>query len=248
MTGNTEDIDPFTELCDHKMMNMDNPSGAATGTVTALIRRDIVAGALELGSRMKLHELAARYGCGLMPVRGALLQLQGEGLVEVTPNCGARVRAIDAEFVANVFDLRIAIEALLARRAAERITPDQIAALEVAQATFESRIAAADSPAILRANREFHAIVNAAARTPAATVAMERQRDLTAALWSRYGYGTSRAAAAAAEHRQLIVALRMRDPDLAVAVAAAPAGLGRDEQLARLGGEPAGRGGGGPGP
>jgi DNA-binding GntR family transcriptional regulator len=222
-------------------MIMDNPSGAATGTVTALIRRDIVAGALELGSRMKLHELAARYGCGLMPVRGALLQLQGEGLVEVTPNCGARVRAIDAEFVANVFDLRIAIEALLARRAAERITPDQIAALEAAQTTFESRIAAADSPAILRANREFHAIVNAAARNPEATVAIERQRDLTAALWSRYGYGTSRAAGAAAEHRQLIGALRMRDPDLAVAIATAHAALARNELLARMADMPVAR-------
>jgi DNA-binding GntR family transcriptional regulator len=226
-------IQKTTEF-DHISDNGDVAPGAATGSVTALIRRDIVAGELALGSRLKLHALAERYGFGLMPIRGALQQLQGEGLVDVIPNCGARVRAIDGEFVANLFDLRIVIEALLARRAAERITQDQLSALARAQEGFEESIRDGDQPAILLANRTFHAIVNEAARNPEATAILARQRDLTAALWARYGYGTQRAAGAADDHRQLLSALRSHDADLAASIATAHAAKARNELLARM--------------
>ena len=82
---------------------------------------------MPFGSRLTLEQLASRYSAGHMPIREALRQLQGEGLVVLTPNRGARVRAVDIEFVRNIFDLRMAIAPMLARRAAERIQPEQIA-------------------------------------------------------------------------------------------------------------------------
>ena len=63
------------------------------------------------------------------------------GLVVQAPNRGARVRAVDVDFVRNIFDLRIAIEAMLARRAAERMEPPTIVMLEAAER--ESAVAAA---------------------------------------------------------------------------------------------------------
>jgi DNA-binding GntR family transcriptional regulator len=210
----------------------DMAPGVATMTVAGHIRSDIVAGELALGSRLKLHALSKRYGVGLMPIRGALQQLQGEGLVELTPNCGARVRAVDAEFVANLFDLRVLIETLLARRAAERITPTEITALKEAGAEFEARAKNSDQAALLAANRAFHAIVNDAARNPQATEILARQQDLTTALWSRYGHSQERTVGAISDHRQIIRALETHDVDLAASLATIHAIKARNDLLA----------------
>jgi DNA-binding GntR family transcriptional regulator len=110
----------------------------AVGDIADRLRRDIVAGTIGLGDRLKLEALAQRYSTGHMPVREALRQLAGEGLVEIAPNRGARVREVDLEFVHNLFDLRIVIEALIARRCAERIDAPQLAELEAAQAHYEA--------------------------------------------------------------------------------------------------------------
>ncbi len=209
--------------------------GAATGSVASRIRRDILSGELSFGSRLKLHALAARYRFGVTPIRGALLQLQGEGLVEMTPNCGARVRVVDAAFVSNLFDLRIVIEALLARRATERITAAQLAALDEAEIGYVAAVKGGEQETILGANRRFHDIVHEAAGNSEATAILARQRDITTALWSRFGYGAARATDAAADHRQMIAAFRLRDSDLAASLATAHAAKARNELLGRMG-------------
>ena len=79
-----------------------------------------------------------RRGYAPLPTLGcAVLETSGEWTT-------ARVRAVDVDFVRNLFDLRIAIESMLARRAAERMQPDSIAALEAAQRGFEACIEARD--------------------------------------------------------------------------------------------------------
>src|SRR5436190_12971338 len=118
---------------------MEESLGTASVTIRDRVRDDIVAGALPFGSRLTLDLLATRYSVGHTPVREALRQLEGEGLVVLTPNRGARVRAVDLDFVRNIFDLRIAIEAMLARRSAERIEIGHIARLESIHARFEAQ-------------------------------------------------------------------------------------------------------------
>ncbi len=125
----------------------------ASAAICDRVRDDIVAGNLSFGSRLTLDLLAARYAVGHMPVREALRQLQGEGLVVLTPNRGARVRAVDVEFVRNVFDLRITIEAMLARRAAERIEAGQVARLEALEGELEAAAARRDYASLLALNR-----------------------------------------------------------------------------------------------
>lgn len=198
------------------------------------IRDDIVAGSLPFGSRLTLEQLATRYGTGHMPIREALRQLQGEGLVVQTPNRGARVRAVDVEFVRNLFDLRIAIESMLARRAAERIQPEQIAALQAVEHEFESCIEACNFAGALAANRKFHRIVNEAANNPEATALLDRHWRLIAALWTVHGYGEERAAGVISDHHQLIRAFAARDTDVAACLAMAHAAKAKQELIARM--------------
>jgi DNA-binding GntR family transcriptional regulator len=206
----------------------------ASITICDRIRDDIVAGALSFGSRLTLDLLAARYSIGHMPVREALRQLQGEGLVVLTPNRGARVRAVDIEFVRNIFDLRIVIEAMLARRAAERIERRQIAKLEAIQGEFEAKARARDFAALLTINREFHSVINEAAQNPEAATVLDRHRRLIAALWNLHGYGEDRPAGVISDHRHIIGALSARDADVAASLAMAHAAKAKQELVARM--------------
>ena len=198
------------------------------------IRDDIVAGSLPFGSRLTLDRLASLYAIGHMPVREALRQLQGEGLVVQTPNCGARVRAVDVEFVRNIFDLRIAIESMLARRAAERIKRKDVAALEAVQRSFETSVAARDFAGALAANRVFHRTINGAAGNPEASALLDRHWRLIAALWNLYGYGEERATGVISDHHQLIRAFSTRDTDAAACLAMAHAAKAKQELIDRM--------------
>jgi len=206
----------------------------AAGAVCAQLRKDILAGLFDFGGRLKIDDLAARYATSHMPIREALRQLQGEGLVMVEPNRGARVRGIDAEFIRDIFDLRIALESMLARRAAERITPTQLAKLAAIEEELEARAAHRDYTAVLTANQAFHATINEAAGNVEAIRVLELHWNLIVALWGRHGYGTDRAAGVISDHRQLVVALRARDADGASILASAHAVKAKQEMLRRF--------------
>jgi len=200
------------------------------------LRQDILAGAFPFGGRLKIDDLAARYTTSHMPIREALRQLQGEGLVNVEPNRGARVRAVDVEFVRDMFDLRIALEAMLARRAAERIRPDQFDALARIQAELEACAGRADYAGVLAANQAFHAVINEAAGNVEAIRVLDRHWNIIVALWGRHGYGEERVAGVISDHRQIVFALKERDAEGAAILATAHAAKAKQEMLRRIGG------------
>ena len=206
----------------------------ASSTLVDRIRDDIVAGHLAFGSRLTLDALAARYDVGHMPIREALRQLQGEGVLVLTPNRGARVRAVDADFVRNIFDMRIAIEAMLARRAARAIDARGIARLEAIEDEFEAKARAKDFRALLALNRQFHSVINDAAQNPEAEAVLDRHRRLIAALWLAHGYGDDRPAGVISDHRHIIAALAAHDADVAAALAMAHAAKAKQELIARM--------------
>lgn len=213
---------------------MDDALSTTSIAIRDRVRGDILRGALPFGSRLTLDLLAERYSVGHMPVREALRQLEGEGLVVLTPNRVARVRAVDLDFVRNIFDLRIAIEAMLARRAAERIEHAQIARLESLQDEFEMRARKRDFESLLRLNREFHNVISEAAGNPEATNVLDRHWLVIAALWNLYGYGEKRVGGVISDHRQIIDALATHDADVAACLAMAHAAKAKQALIARM--------------
>jgi len=206
----------------------------ASITIRDRVRDDIVAGTLAFGSRLTLDLLARRYSVGHMPVREALRQLEGEGLVVLTPNRCARVRGVDVEFVRNIFDLRIAIEAMLARRAAERIENRHIDRLKSIQALYEARARKRDFESLLLLNREFHDVINDAANNPEAAKVLDGHWHVIAALWNLHGYGEKRVAGVVSDHRQMIEALSAHDAEVAACLAMAHAAKAKQALLARM--------------
>lgn len=210
------------------------PIEPAPPSICDRLRQDILVGAFAFGGRLKIDELSDRYTTSHMPIREALRQLQGEGLVVVEPNRGARVRAVDIDFVRDMFDLRVALESMLARRAAERITPDRIERIRRIEDELEAHAAKADYANVLACNQAFHAAINEAAGNVEAIRILERHWNIIIALWGRHGYGAERAAGVISDHRQIIVALEQHDAEGAAILAAAHAAKAKQEMVRRF--------------
>jgi DNA-binding GntR family transcriptional regulator len=98
-------------------------SAAALSTVDALtesLRARILSGELKPGTPLREEALSGEYEVARHSLRSALRALQGEGIVQIEPNRGARVRSLSPEDVRGLSDLRIALEVEGARKALER--------------------------------------------------------------------------------------------------------------------------------
>jgi DNA-binding GntR family transcriptional regulator len=109
-------------------------------------------GRLELrpGERLRLEELAGRFGVSLTPVRHALRRLESEGLVVSLPRRGSRVAPLSIEELEEVQALRLGLESFLARAGAERCTASALDEMEGARDELERAFRAGDLDAYLR--------------------------------------------------------------------------------------------------
>lgn len=94
-------------------------SDPAALQIAESLREAIITGALAPGERLREVALATQFSTSRVPVREALRELTADGYVELRPNAGARVAQTTAADVQVLFDMRIVLEASLARSAAE---------------------------------------------------------------------------------------------------------------------------------
>ena len=208
---------------------------ATTATrVAAELRKRILHGQLTPGSRLKLEELASQLDVSHMPVREALRELEGEGLLELYPHRGAVIKGVDAKFVRNLYDVRGAIEGMLTERCAEIVDAAGIRELNELVEAHARMVAAHDNEGMLGANRRLHDSINAWANNPEALRMLARGRVLVDALRLRYGFGQGRADAVVAEHRTLMRAIERHDDERAGGVARRHCMRARDDLLARM--------------
>src|SRR5881275_1639865 len=88
------------------------------------LRESIILGELTPGAPLRLEELAQRLGMSISPIREAVRQLEALGLAEHLPHHGAKVMRLDVEELRELFSIRLALEGMALRRAAELFTPD----------------------------------------------------------------------------------------------------------------------------
>ena len=94
-----------------------------SSTVDALadsLRERILAGELAPGTPLREEALSSEYDVARHSLRSALRTLQGEGIVQIETNRGARVKSLSPEDVRGLSDLRLALEVEAARMALER--------------------------------------------------------------------------------------------------------------------------------
>jgi DNA-binding GntR family transcriptional regulator len=83
------------------------------------LREAIILGELTPGTPLRLEDLARQLGMSISPIREAVRQLEALGLAEHVPHHGAKVMALDVEELRELFSIRLALESMAVRRAAE---------------------------------------------------------------------------------------------------------------------------------
>jgi DNA-binding GntR family transcriptional regulator len=96
----------------------ESPSSSAD-TTRARIRELIISGEFAPGSRLRERELSQALDVSRVPVREALQQLEAEGFIDTSPRRGATVKQITLKDVNELFDVRLSLEVLAARLAAQ---------------------------------------------------------------------------------------------------------------------------------
>lgn len=175
------------------------------------MRTDIIAGVFGAETHLRLSVLVARYGLSAAPIREALNQLEAEGLLELLPNRGARLRRIDRDFVGELFEIRLALEPMLVERAVVAATERDVERLRAIQAELERAIARRRVEEVVRLNRDFHRGFYRIRPNRSAMRLLDQHSAVTSAVRRHYGFPPARFRTIVEEHRALLSACAARD-------------------------------------
>ncbi len=160
---------------DHFNSRRDKPTPLNEPTylkIKKAIISDLVGGIFQPGDHLTIDMLTTRYLVSHMPIREALRQLEGEGILVSIAHRGFRLEEITEDYIRNIYDIRVGIESMLARRAVERATPADVAELVAIHEACCSELRTG-SPKALETNILLHARLYALARNPEAEQLLE---------------------------------------------------------------------------
>jgi DNA-binding GntR family transcriptional regulator len=183
------------------------------------IRKDILSGTIKPGERLREEDLVKRVGVSRTPVREALRRLVADGYTVVEANRGATVASYSKRDVDEIYGLRALLEGHAARRAATRITPEQLEQMEFLNRQLDALTAQTDMDEThkqlrrIELNQAFHQVVLDACdnRRLADLVRQLAQVALSAKTFAHYE--PKDLVRSSDHHEELIRALRSGHPD-----------------------------------
>jgi DNA-binding GntR family transcriptional regulator len=183
------------------------------GQVAEHIKAEILAGERAPGSRLPQVEIAKALGVSTTPVREALGALQREGLVRLHPQKGAVVFLPSVDDLREHYEIRAALEALAAAKAAERFDAAWAGALTELLDEMRDGPPAAHYIAL---NQRFHTTLYAYSQRTQLVEMIAALRDASSAYLHIYraqdDFPVQRLDH---EHRAILAACVNRDPDAA---------------------------------
>ena len=183
------------------------------------LRQMILFGDLAPGQAVTIQGLTKQLGAGMTPVREALRRLISEGALTHKGNRRVSVPELTKSCVNELYFMRKTLESELTRRAAKRMTPERLAALQFCDRDLNHAISLGDVGGYLTHNYRFHSLIYDGANAPIMSATVDR-------LWLRFGpslrvicgrFGTSNLPD---KHKALLEALTQNNIEAAVAAMA----------------------------
>jgi DNA-binding GntR family transcriptional regulator len=120
------------------------------------LREAIILGELTPGAPLRLEDLARSLGMSISPIREAVRQLEALGLAEHVPHHGAKVMGLDVEELRELFSIRLALETMALRRAAQLFTDEDAERARSHLAAFDDARHRGDTRVAMREHTAFH--------------------------------------------------------------------------------------------
>jgi GntR family transcriptional regulator, trigonelline degradation regulator len=175
------------------------------------LRRLVTDGIYKPGDRMTERELCERLSVSRPSVREALRQLEAEGLVDILPNRGPVVRMVGTSDVMELWEVRTALETLIARRFALHGTDRQIEELEKAIRAFDAALRSGDVGFIKSTKAALFEAFAAGANSEILTIYFRQVNARLSFLWSSSLMFPGRPAESIGELFALLTAIKNRN-------------------------------------
>ena len=181
-----------------------------------ILRQAIITNKLAPGARLLEEHLARELNVSRTPLREALKVLENEGFVQRLLSGGYQVALLSDKELDNLYSIRLVLEGLAARQAAQHITVEALEALEEWNEQMKSYWLKKRNEEALQAGRSFHGEIYRASQNENLAVLLLRLGDQIA----RYRYYSivHRVPEAYEDHSAILAALRARNPEQAEAL------------------------------
>lgn len=166
------------------------------------------------GAAINAQKLADELEMALTPVQEALKQLAHDHLVRITPRHGLYVADVNVPDLEQISELRLKLESLAARLAAERASEDDLAVLE---ALRQEQVTAdpADPRQLFDLDHKFHRAIAQAAGNKYLAQTLDHFFGLSLRLWYLVLPHLVFLPDAVSKHLDLIDAIRRGDAEVA---------------------------------
>lgn len=180
--------------------------------VRQALRAAILRGDYAPRQRLIEIELVEEYAASRFIIRNALLQLAGDGLIEMQPNRGARIREISVAEAIEITEIRQCVEGLVAGRAAEKISNAEISELSALANAMSSAVSDLELMRYSDLNATLHARLRAIAQHPTADRILEQLNGQMVHHQFTLSLLPGRPNTSLPEHLAIITAVCARDP------------------------------------
>jgi DNA-binding GntR family transcriptional regulator len=146
------------------------------------IKQRIITTELSPGSVINEAEMMEELGFGRTPVREALKKLQSDDLVVVKPRRGIFVSELAITDLSQIFEVRIELESLAAKIAAQRITDSQLEQLSQLADQYQTS-ANSSREEMIELDGKFHALIREATHNRFLISNLEYYYNLSLRIW-----------------------------------------------------------------
>lgn len=218
--GNEMTVDNVLGIVNNEASNEEADGEAKSRSEKAFdyIRKRIYDGQIGPGARINELEISQQLGISRGPIREAIRRMTSSGLLTFEPNAGARVITLSPDKVAQLYDVREALEAKAAALAAERMTFEERQALIATLDAHQAQMTDDNSTSYPRGGSDwdFHLLILKGARNEVIwRICGDELRDMFSLLRSQHGSSPGRGRRALEEHRWVAEAIERGHADLA---------------------------------
>jgi len=180
------------------------------------LKSDILRQKYKQGYKLTEQNICSEYNVSRTPVREALSRLETEGLIEALPNRGAFVLGFSAQDIRDIFVLRKFYEIQAVNWAIERITDDELEALEETFEIMEFYTQKNDLDKMVNINTNFHQHIYAASHNRMLRNILSSYQQYTEYVKKSRSLSDGYLALILEEHRGIFNALKARDVKLGI--------------------------------
>lgn len=180
-----------------------------------VIKEKILMGILKPGDPLVEVKLAEELGVSRTPIREALRQLELEGLVYSIPHKGAFVAGVTAQDIEDIYTIRMLLEGLAARWAAQKITKDEEDELTEIITLMELYTKKKDIPKVMKTDSQFHQLIYKASKSKPLEHVLSTFHSYIIRARATSFETPGRLEEAMEEHKLIFEAIVSRDPDKA---------------------------------